>query len=203
MPATVPSTCRWEPSGRRLSKAELGPLERPGTDLSGLTEGYPLNWVGRLRLELGGLHLVAGVSPPRPYPCQARYALETSLKEGWSEFLDRYVWDAFVTVTYRDARLPHHADSSLNEIAKVLRRHTHRHFFLGGELHVNRSLHVHGLLQLSAADPAAKRVQGRDLWRELFERFGRSQVSPVQANEAVSIYVSKYCVKDLNSWLMS
>jgi len=158
--------------------------------------------VGRQQLQPGGLHLVAVASPPRPYPCRARYALQTGLKEGWSEFLDRYVWDGFVTVTFREPRLPHHADSTLNEVAKVLRRHTNRHFFLGGELHVNRTLHVHGLLQLPARDPAVKRIQGTDLWRELFERFGRSQVSAVQANEAVSIYVSKYCVKDLNSWLM-
>lgn len=106
-------------------------------------------------------------------------------------------------MTYREPRMPHHSDASLNAIAKVIRRHTHRHFFLGGELHINRSLHVHGLLQLPARDPAIKRLQGSDLWRDLFERFGRSEVSPVQANEAVSIYVSKYCVKDLNSWLMS
>jgi len=158
---------------------------------------------GQRRLALRGRHLVAGVSLPRPYPCRARYALETSLKEAWSEFLDRYNWDAFVTVTYREPRLPHHADSSLREIGKVIRRHTHRHYFLGGELHVNRSLHVHGLLQLPARDPAWKRAQGSSLWKELFERFGRSQVSPVQANEAVSTYVSKYCVKDLNSWVMS
>ncbi len=158
--------------------------------------------MGRLGLALGGRHLVAGVSPPRPYPCRARYALQNGLKDAWSQFLDRYVWDAFVTVTYREPRHAHHAQSSLQQVAKTIRRHTHRHFFLGGELHISRALHVHGLLQLPANDPAAKRVQGGDLWRELFERFGRSQVSPVQANEAVSIYVTKYCVKDLNEWLM-
>jgi len=113
------------------------------------------------------------------------------------------VWDAFVTVTYREPRQPHHADSSLNEIAKLIRRHTHRHVFLGGELHVNRSLHVHGLLQLPNKGAAYQRVDARNLWKELYERFGRSQVSPVQSNEAVSTYVSKYCVKDLKSWVMS
>ena len=113
------------------------------------------------------------------------------------------MWDAFVTVTFREPRLPHHADSTLDQVRRVIKRHTHRHVFLGGELHINRTLHVHGLLQLPSRDPALKRHLGSDLWRELFERFGRSQVSPVQSNEAVSIYVSKYCVKDLNSWLMS
>jgi len=62
---------------------------------------------------------------------------------------------------------------------------------------------VHGLLQLPARDPTARRLQANHLWFELFTRFGRSQVSPVQANEAVSIYVSKYCVKDLKEWVMS
>jgi len=129
--------------------------------------------------------------------------METGLKEAWSDFLDQWKWDGFVTVTFREPRLPHHADSTLNEVAKVIRRHTHRRFFLGGELHINRTLHVHGLLQLPARDPAAKRPQATDLWRELYDRFGRSQVSAVQSQEAVSSYVSKYCVKDLNSWLMS
>ena len=61
---------------------------------------------------------------------------------------------------------------------------------------------MHGLLQLPATDAAWRRAQATDLWRELFERFGRSQVSEVQAQEAVSIYVTKYSVKDLTEWLM-
>ena len=61
---------------------------------------------------------------------------------------------------------------------------------------------MHGLLQLPSTNPAWKRAQATSLWRELFDRFGRSQVSQVQANEAVSIYVSKYCVKDLKEWVM-
>lgn len=128
--------------------------------------------------------------------------METALKEAWGGFLNRYSWDAFVTVTYREPRHARHADASLNAISKVIRRHTHRHLFLGGELHISRALHVHGLLQLPNRNPALARATASGLWGELFERFGRSAVSPVQSNEAVSIYLTKYCVKDLASWLM-
>lgn len=61
---------------------------------------------------------------------------------------------------------------------------------------------MHGLLQLPSRDPDVRRVLGTNLWRDLYDRFGRSQVSPVQSQEAVSIYVTKYSVKDLTEWLM-
>ena len=61
---------------------------------------------------------------------------------------------------------------------------------------------MHGLLQLPNRTPALRRADSSHLWRELFERFGRSQVSEVQGQEAVSIYVTKYSVKDLTEWLM-
>ena len=128
--------------------------------------------------------------------------MDTGLKEAWVEFLSRWRWDAFLTITYREPRQPHHAQASLNAIAKVIRRHTHRRVFLGGELHISRALHVHGLLQFPGHDPSFYRAAGSALWSELFERFGRSQVSPVQAQEAVSTYVTKYSVKDLTEWLM-
>ena len=87
-------------------------------------------------------------------------------------------------------------------MAKAIRPFTHRRVFLGTELHINRTLHLHGLLQLPTKDPAFQRPIVGDIWGCLYDRFGRSQVSQVQSNEAVSIYVTKYCVKDLTSWTM-
>ena len=55
---------------------------------------------------------------------------------------------------------------------------------------------------MPARDPVAQRIQRTDLWRELFDRFGRSEVREVQAQEAVTSYVTKYSVKDLTEWLM-
>jgi len=124
-------------------------------------------------------------------------------KEAWGEYLDRYRWDYFITVTFRFPRQPHHADSTIREVGKVIEEHTNGRYFLGTELHVNRTLHVHGLLQAphGADDPTARMVADT-IWRVFLRRFGRSQVRRVQLNEAVSAYVSKYVVKGFTSWDM-
>ena len=59
---------------------------------------------------------------------------------------------------------------------------------------------MHGLLDGSQwADGAAL---AHILWRECFERYGRSTVSEVQSRESVSDYVSKYVTKGFTSYIM-
>ena len=90
--------------------------------------------------------------------------------------------------------------SSLNQVARTLERENVSRFFLGSELHVNRTLHLHGLL-MAPRHPDVN-VWCRNTWAVLFERYGRSQLSRVLSREAVSDYVSKYCTKELTEWRM-
>jgi len=132
-----------------------------------------------------------------------------ALKQAWIGFLGRYNWTWFLTITFRGPRHPQHAQSTLLEIEKVIRRSTKGRLFLGTELHINRTLHVHGLLELRGHE------MGRDGWgldkaaflnnqifRDLLEEFGRSQVRRPQDAPSVEKYVTKYCLKALHEYVV-
>ena len=125
---------------------------------------------------------------------------KTELRDAWSQWLSRREWDYFLTVTFATPRQPHQAISTLQQVEKTVRRHNTGPLFLGTELHLNRTLHVHGLLQ---ALHGPTNVLARELWREFCDKFGRSQVRTVQSNQAVSSYVSKYVTKELTEWSLS
>lgn len=123
------------------------------------------------------------------------------LNEAWGEFLGRYKWDYFLTITFRESRHPHHAQSTLSQIGKIIEGLSRGRYFLGSELHFNRTLHVHGLFTpLGRSDTPAARTTANVLWGFFLADFGRSQVRRVQKNEAVSHYCSKYASKELTEW---
>jgi len=125
------------------------------------------------------------------------------LSTAWSDWIGSYRWDYFLTVTFREPRAPHHALSTVRQVGKVIRRATSGHYFLGTELHLNRTLHVHGLLQSHYGPTFSGLGNVTDqIWREFNEQFGRSEVRRVQKNEAVSAYVSKYVTKGFTEWDM-
>ena len=129
--------------------------------------------------------------------------VQGEVQDGWATFLNRYTWKYFLTVTFKEPRQPHTADRTLRAIAGVIRTRSDGRFFLGTELHLNRTLHVHGLFspKATAADVSAR--VAHEVWRDLYDSFGRSQVRKVRESEAVSNYVSKYVTKELTEWFMS
>jgi len=125
--------------------------------------------------------------------------MKDEVRNAFSEFLSTFSWDYFLTVTFRNPRQPHHAISTVRQVGKVVRRHSTGCLFLGTELHINRTLHVHGLLSaFHGPNPLLQYA----LWDSLFKTFGRSEVREVQSSEAVSFYVSKYVTKELTEWDM-
>ena len=125
--------------------------------------------------------------------------MESEVRDAFGDWLATFPWEYFITVTFREPRQPHHALSTVREVGKLIRRHASGSLFLGTELHHSRTLHVHGLLE-TAGRP--NEFLASVLWRQLFDRFGRSQVRPVLSREAVSNYVSKYVTKRLTEWDM-
>jgi len=123
---------------------------------------------------------------------------QKELRDEWSSWLTQTCanWDNFLTITFRSARMPHHALSTLNGIEKVLRNAGAVRGFLGTELHSSRMLHVHGI--------TAHREAGDDqryyLWQTLFRRYGRSQVVAIRSTGDVAEYVTKYCTKALTEY---
>lgn len=121
------------------------------------------------------------------------------VRDAFGAWIGLFPWTYFLTVTFREPRQPHHALSTLRGVGKVVRRHSKGRLFLGTELHINRTLHVHGLLD---APYGPNDFLEYALWSSLFSAFGRSEVRQVQSREAVSIYVSKYVTKELTEWDM-
>ena len=124
--------------------------------------------------------------------------MESEVRDAFAEWLRSWEWSHFYTVTYRWPRKPHLADGLINQTTKVLRDTCGvRRFFLGTELHVSRTLHLHGLLAIPSG---YSRHVAAHVWSESFQRWGRSSVLPVQSHEAVTDYVSKYVTKELTAW---
>jgi len=121
------------------------------------------------------------------------------VRDAFGNWLATFPWDYFLTVTFQSPRQPHHAISTVRQVGKVIRRHSDGRLFLGTELHINRTLHVHGLL---ATVKRPNLFLQQSLWSSLFNTFGRSEVRLVQSREAVSAYVSKYVTKGLTEWDM-
>jgi len=121
------------------------------------------------------------------------------VRDAFGNWLGTFPWTYFLTVTFSEPRRPHHAISTVGQVGKTIQRHSRGRLFLGSELHVSRTLHVHGLLQ---APRGANEFLRYALWHSLFHAFGRSEVREVQSREAVSNYVSKYVSKEMGEWNM-
>ena len=121
------------------------------------------------------------------------------VRNAFGAWLGLFPWTYFITITFREPRQPHHAISTLRQCGYVVRRHSKGRLFLGTELHLSRTLHVHGLLD---APFGATDFLEYALWNSLWTSFGRSEVRPVQSREAVSNYVSKYVTKEMTEWDM-
>lgn len=162
-------------------------------------------WRNRIRI----LAWIGTFGIPSAYPCRRRYALKTPMietrgtevKEQYAEWLQGYRWDDFLTVTFRQSRKePYYA---LRHVGNALRNsHNVARAFLVAEPHQSGDLHIHGII-------AGSEVQGRGfygvegnnmdtptgIWGDMFRRFGRSKVEPCKNHEAVSMYCSKYILK--------
>jgi len=123
--------------------------------------------------------------------------MREEVRNEFGAWLGLFPWTYFLTITFREPRQPHTALSTVRQCGKVVRRHSKGRLFLGTELHISRTLHVHGLLD---APFGATDFLEYAIWHSLYTSFGRSQVRQVQSREAVSLYVSKYVTKALGEW---
>lgn len=136
-----------------------------------------------------------------PYPCRERCAIGSSadLRDSLREWLPTFTWELFITVTFAQARMPWLALNTLNQVAGVIKRSQRPSLmFLGTEQHQNRTLHVHGMI----TGRGGCAINPRSLWKDLFDTFGRSDVSPILSREAVTDYCTKYVTKSLTEYLI-
>jgi hypothetical protein len=123
------------------------------------------------------------------------------VREQYAEWLQGYRWDYFMTATFRSPRKD--ALPALKHVWHELReRHNVARAFLVVEPHQSGDLHLHGILAGSRVEGGGYFGQDSNnmdtpsgTWEGLFKRFGRAKVEPCNNHEAVSMYCSKYLLK--------
>jgi hypothetical protein len=135
-----------------------------------------------------------------PAPCDPRSPNPNRLKAAWAEFLGRWSWEWFCTLTFVEARVhPERAEKCFRVwLAKVntaafgrrwRRRGKGVLWARGAEYQRRGSLHFHVLI---AGVGAVRRLSLMDEWAKLG---GWARIRPVQRQELVRRYVAKYVAK--------
>ena len=118
------------------------------------------------------------------------------LRQAWGDWLGSQHWDYFLTITFREP-VPFKRQESVVHAAGqvVMHRYAYDRLFLCAEPHLSYDTHLHGLVNCGTDHPGILASTRQDLWRCLFDKFGRSSVECPRGPTAVTRYVSKYCVK--------
>lgn len=133
-------------------------------------------------------------------PCQVG-----CVRDGWTEFLKRWPWELFVTLTYREEPgHPEIADKQYRVLVNKVNRQLYGSRWQkkdqgiisirAAERQQRGTLHFHALwgqTQDSGNDKEA-RFAWMDEWNEIA---GYARIYPIEREEAVRRYVSKYVVK--------
>ena len=117
-------------------------------------------------------------------------AQDVEYRRSVADFLESKKWHYFFTITFRRPRRD--VISIQRDVKQHLRGFTRGRAFIAIEPHKSSLAHVHGLIRSSSPFPNFK---ASTLWIELFQRFGRSTVSPVRSQHEVAGYCSKYVAK--------
>lgn len=127
------------------------------------------------------------------------YLQAEKLQTSWIEFLERFKFDCWFTLTFRvpSASAGLAIDRASRLIAKVSRRLRIMGLlaFVVAERHSNGTYHCHGLLRLGALSDEVIRMVLTVFWEIAFDMFGRNSFALVRDSCAVRTYVSKYLTK--------
>ncbi len=124
------------------------------------------------------------------------------VQAGWREFLGRYSWDCFFTMTYRDP-----ARSDMNATGRAERLLTKEFGNLGknlrafivAEAHRSGMYHAHGLLILGLEGDWARMMRS-ELWHAAKAKYGLCRFDMVRDPDAVNTYLTKYMTKAPSDW---
>jgi hypothetical protein len=115
------------------------------------------------------------------------------IREQYAEWLQGYAWDDFLTSTFRRPRQePYYA---LQSVWHELKKSNVARAFLVAEPHQSGDLHIHGLAAGAGPGWLPELALPWDIYDSLFKRFGRAKVEACNNQGAVSMYCSKYLLK--------
>lgn len=124
--------------------------------------------------------------------------------DGWAEFIGRYHWEWFVTLTFTDDIHPEAALKSMHVWKSKLNREVFGHrwnekkpygvyWVVAIEYQKRGVLHLHLLI---SGVGNTRRLSYMDIWAEMGNKNGWARIEPVDKNDAVSMYLTKYVTKD-------
>jgi hypothetical protein len=97
-----------------------------------------------------------------------------------------------ITVTFRSARKePYYA---MRAVERELIQCNAGRGFLVAEPFQSGDLHVHGLIS-GMGGYNTQLLPASEIWERMFKHFGRSRIEPANSQGAVSMYCSKYILK--------
>lgn len=115
------------------------------------------------------------------------------VRHEYSEWIQQYHWDYFLTSTFRATRKdPYYA---LKYVWKECEKSYARRGFLVSEPFQSGDVHIHGLVSGWGAGWKPEIELPWELWSRLFKRFGRATVGECNNRGAVASYCSKYLLK--------
>lgn len=116
------------------------------------------------------------------------------LREAWAEFINKYNWEWWVTLTFRNKQTSKSANIKWNKWLKALEKELNDHvgYFRVTELQRPRNcLHFHALmLNLRGA----RRLTWMDHWDWLA---GYARIYPYEKTKGASHYLCKYVTKQI------
>lgn len=130
--------------------------------------------------------------------------LKWRVQDGWAEFISRYPWEWFVTLTFISDIHPEAALKSMRVWISKLNRELFgprwykkvpkgAYWVAAIEYQKRGVIHLH-ILMAGVGD--ARRLSYMDIWESMGNKNGFARIEPAQSNNAVSRYLSKYVTKD-------
>ena len=115
------------------------------------------------------------------------------MQETYSDWLQTYNWDYFFTATFRSPRRePYYVQK---HVWAELQKHEVARAFMGVEPFASGDLHIHGIMSGRGGGFEPEIALPWEIWRGLFDRFGRAKVEACNSRAAVSTYCAKYIMK--------
>ena len=126
------------------------------------------------------------------------------IQDEWAEFIARYPWQWFTTLTFVEDIHPESALKSMKFWLSILSRELYGprwykkpphgvYWVVAIEYQKRGVLHLHLLM---AGVKNARRLTYMDKWQALGNKNGFARIYPIDSLMAVSKYLSKYVVKD-------
>ena len=137
-------------------------------------------------------------------PCQKLKPLKYRVQDGWAEFIDRYPWEWFVTLTFTDVIHPEAALKSMRTWLSMLNeelfgrrwyKHVPRGVYWVAAIEYQKRGVIHLHLLINGVGDTHRKTWMKN-WELMGNKNGFPRILPVITNKAVSRYLSKYVTKD-------